>query len=227
MRVAIVALGPSWHDYVHLTEAAGGRHALFDQTWVINSFGNVLDHDMVWHMDDIRVQEARAAAGNTKIANMLAWLKKHPGPIMTSRAYEDYPGTVEYPLEAVINGTGNAYFNSTPAYAVAYAIFKGATSITLAGIDFTWPNAHEAESGRACVEYWLGRAAQRGIEVHAVASSTLFDAREPHKRFYGYDTRDVKLDIVDGKAKVSFTDKQAPTAEEIEQRYDHGLRVVA
>ena len=77
MRLAIVALGPSWHDYVHLTEAAGGRHAIFDQTWVINSFGNVLDHDMVWHMDDIRVQEARAAAGNVKIANMLAWLKKH------------------------------------------------------------------------------------------------------------------------------------------------------
>lgn len=222
MRVAIAALGPSWVDYVNVVEAEGGRHALFDQTWVVNTFGDVLDHDMVWHMDDIRVQEARAAAGNAKIGAMLSWLKTHRGPVMTSRAYEDYPGAIEFPLEDVINTTGSAYFNSTPAYAVAYAIYKGAKAISCFGMDYTWPNAHEAESGRACVEFWLGRASQLGIEVRVGASSTLMDSREPlARRFYGYDTRDVAMTVEDGRARVTFSEKTPPTAEEIEARYDH------
>jgi hypothetical protein len=45
---------------------------------------------------------------------------------------------VEYPLEDVINSTGMVYYNSTAAYAVAFAIHIGATQISLHGFDFTY-----------------------------------------------------------------------------------------
>jgi hypothetical protein len=208
-RVALVALGPSHKDYLMKTEIAGGRANLYD---------------LIWHMDDMRVQEARAEAGNSKIKGMLNWMKKHPGPIMTSRAYADYPGLIEYPLQHVIRSTGTAYFNSTVAYAVAYAIHIGVKEMSLFGVDFTWPNVHAAEAGRACVEFWIGQAMARGMIIHIAESSTLMDAVEPEaRRFYGYDTREVRISAPDGRPKVSFIEKPAPSAAEIEQRYSHNV----
>ena len=226
-RVAIVALGPSGKTYVDVTEGAGGRHVLFDETWVVNTYGDVLACDMVWHMDDVRIQEARARDNpDGKIARMLAWLKTHPGPVMTSRAHPDYPGLIEFPLEDVINSTGGAYFNSTVAYAIAYAIHIGVEQLSIFGVDFTWPNAHEAERGRACCEYWLGRAMQRGMMIHIAQNSTLMDACvPPDQKFYGYDTLDVKMEVEEGRAKVELTPRdEVPSAAEMEARYDHSRR---
>ena len=62
-------------------------------------------------MDDVRIQEVRAAAApQSNIANMLAWMRRHPGPILTSRIPEPnaYPGLVAFPLEPVINALGYA-----------------------------------------------------------------------------------------------------------------------
>lgn len=224
MHVAIVALGPSADTYYRMAESQGGRRAFCDETWCINSNGDILSCDRIFHMDDMRVQEARAAAGNAKIGSMLDWMRKHQGPIYTSKVYPEYPGLVEFPLEEVINSVGTAYFNSTPAYAFCYAMYMSVTRISLFGIDFTWPNAHEAERGRACVEYWIGRAMQRGIGIFVAPNSTLLDANMPASdRFYGYDARtpNVVFDAEAMRASVSFVEKPIPTAEEIERRYDH------
>jgi hypothetical protein len=176
-------------------------------------------------MDDVRIQEIRAkAAPDSNIAAMLCWLKTHPGPIITSRAHPDYPGLVEFPLEAVLNEFQFDYFNSTAAYAVVYAIHLGVEKISIFGNDFTYPNAHDAEKGRACVEFWLGIAAARGIKISLPQTTSLMDAvmgREA--RLYGYDTVDVVFhDQGDGTVKIECTEKQRlPTAEEIEESYDH------
>jgi hypothetical protein len=228
MHIAIVALGPSSLQYIQMVESLGGRHAYCDQTWVINTYGNVLDHDLVFHMDDVRVQEIRAKANPTgKIARMLEWLKTHHKPVVTSRTHPDYPALEAFPLEAVVNTFGSIYFNNTAAYAIALALFRGARTLSLFGIDFTWPNAHEAEKGRACCEYWLGRAQALGVQLHIADSSTLMDSSAPFEnRLYGYDTLHVDLAINDGKARIKFTpkpDDQLPTAAEIEHRYDHSL----
>ena len=228
MHIAIVALGPSSLQYIKIVESLGGRRAYCDETWVINTYGNVLDHDLVFHMDDVRVQELRAKANPTgKIARMLEWLKTHPKPVITSRPHDDYPSLVGFPLEDVVNKFGSVYLNNTAAYAIAYALYKGATELSLFGIDFTWPNAHEAEKGRACCEYWLGRAQALGVQLHVADTSTLMDSSAPFAgRLYGYDTVNVDLAIVDGRAKITFSpkaDDQLPTAAEIERRYDHSL----
>jgi hypothetical protein len=47
------------------------------------------------------------------------------------------------------------------------------------GCDFTYPKAHDAEKGRGCVEYWLGFARARGIEILLPANTSLMDSCEP------------------------------------------------
>jgi hypothetical protein len=177
-------------------------------------------------MDDVRIQEIRAAAKpNSNIDHMLEWMKGEGPPIMTSRTHQDYPRLIEFPLESVLNHLGGlAYFNSTAAYAVAYAIYRQFDTIFLFGMDFTYPNSHDAEKGRGCVEFWLGYAHSLGIKVRVAHSSTLMDAREPlQHKLYGFDTLDVKLTrSPDGNLVAEYQEiSNLPTAEEIEHRYDH------
>ena len=229
-HVAIVGLGPSCATFFEMTRRLGGVSAYCDEVWGINAIGDVLRCDRVFHMDDLRVQEARAAAkpdGN--IAAMVTWLKRHPGPVYTSVVREGYPGLVAFPLQDVLNAKadsngGAPYFNSTAAYAVAFAIHIGVQRLSLFGLDYTLANSHHAEQGRACVEFWLGIAAARGVEITVPETSSLLDAcATDRERLYGYDCVDVHLeDRADGGVRVSMTERdQVPSAAEIEARYDH------
>lgn len=223
-HVVILGMGPSLELYVDTVKRLGGRKAFSDEVWSINALGDIIQCDRVFQMDDLRVQEARANANpNSNIDWMVRWLKRHQGPVYTSRLYPEYPGLVAYPLEDVVNSTGQAYFNSTAAYAVAYAIHLGVKKISLFGCDFTYPNAHHAEKGRACVEFWLGLATAQGIEIGVPENSSLLDMIEGHDaHFYGYDAVTVGLeDAEDGGTKITFTEREIPTAEEVERRYDH------
>lgn len=224
-HIALLGLGPSVDQYLDYTKRLGGRSAFCDEVWAINALGNVLDCDLVFHMDDIRIQERRAEADPTSnIAAMVRWLKTSKVPVVTSRAHPDYPALVEFPLEDVLNNLQHDYFNSTAAYAVAFAIHIGATKISCFGFDFTYANSHQAEKGRACVEFWLGVAKARGIKLSMPKTTTLMDALGERKdRLYGYDTVDVVFDIQqDGSVKLQFKPlDEIPTAEEMEKRYDH------
>lgn len=224
-HICILGLGPSLEQYVDLVKRLGGRSAFCDEVWAINALGNVLDCDLIFHMDDIRVQLNRAAAApSSNIAALTKWLKTSKVPVVTSRKHEDYPALVEFPLEDVLNNLQHDYFNSTAAYAVAFAIHIGATKISMFGMDFTYPNSHQAEKGRACVEFWLGMAKARGIKLSMPKTTTLMDALSERKdRLYGYDTVEVVFDVqADGKLKLVFKPlDEIPTADEIEARYDH------
>ena len=147
--IAIIGLGPSSGDYLDMIKRQGGRRGTFDQVWTINAMGDCLNCDVVFHMDDVRIQEIRAAARpQSNIAAMLQWMRTCQVPIVSSRAHPDYPSIVEFPLEAVLNDVGHAYFNSTAAYAVAFAIYADATEISIFGMDFSYANVHDAEKGR-------------------------------------------------------------------------------
>lgn len=225
-HVAIIAHGASLLQYIWIAKGRGARVKLADETWAINAVADVIVCDRIFHMDDIAIQEIRAAANpDGNIAAMLPWLKKHPGPIYTSIVRDGYPGMVPFPLEDVINNLGYAYFNSTAAYAAAYAVHLGVEEISMWGCDFTYPKAHDAERGRGCVEYWLGQAMARGIKVSLPQRTSLLDSIdiEPDDlKLYGYDM--VKLAAIEdeaGHVTIAMTPKPAPTAEEIEARYDH------
>lgn len=222
--VAIVAMGKSAATYLRLCANAGSRHRVADETWAINAMGGVIAHDLLFHMDDCQVQEQRAARNpQGNVAGMLDWLREHPG-FMTSRALPDYPGAIEFPLDEVINAIGSTYFNSTVAYAVAYAIYLGVEKISLFGVDYSYADSHKSEAGRGCVEFLLGLAAARGIQVEVASDSTLLDANvDPRIRPYGYDAFDVSFDkTADGRLCVIREPRdELPTPEEIEKRYRH------
>jgi len=224
-HVAILGMGPSLDTYTGLCKRAGGRKNYCDETWAMNALGDVIVADKIFHMDDVRIQEIRAKARpESNIAAMLRWMKTHPGPIITSRTHPDYPGLVAFPLEAAINLAKLDYFNSTAAYAVVYAILIGVKKISLFGCDFTYPNAHHAEKGRGCVEFWLGFARARGIDIVVPKNTSLLDALAPQaERCYGYDTLDIKsMQAKDGHVTVAFSErKKIATAAEIEASYDH------
>lgn len=226
-HVVILGMGPSLEGYVDLVKRLGARRVFADEVWAINGVADVVQCDRVFHMDDVAVQEIRAAAQpNGNIAPMLGWLRTHAGPIYTSVPRDGYPGLVAYPLADVINATGHIYFNSTVAYAVAMAVAVGASKISLFGIDFTYPSAHKAEKGRACVEFWLAIALERNIEVGIGEKSTIFDTIEGGVRnLYGFDAMDVTIEQQrDTTVAVKMTPKPVlPTAEEIEAAYDHGV----
>jgi hypothetical protein len=224
MHVAILGLGPSVRQFLELTKRYGGRRAFCDEVWGINALGDVFACDRVFHMDDVRIQEIRAAAKpESNIAEMLKWLKTATVPVVTSRAHPGYPGLVEFPLADVLTDMPMGYFNSTAAYAIAYALHAGAKKITCFGMDFTYPDAHDAEKGRACVEFWLGVAAERGVQISLPKTTSLMDAMNPQAlRFYGYDCVDLKMTHDGERINVDFVERAAlPTAEEIEAAYDH------
>jgi len=224
-HVAICGIGPSLNQYVEVTKSLGGRRAYCDEVWGVNCLGDVFACDVVFHMDDVRIQEIRAEARpGSNVAHMVDWLKGYRGPVITSRAHEDYPGLIEFPLEAVLNDLGHDYFNNTVAYAIAYAIHIGVKKLSIFGCDYTYPNAHDAEKGRACVEFWLGYARARGINLVIAKTSSLMDALyDRAERLYGYDTVDVAVNVQDdGSVQVEMAEREKlPTADEIEARYDH------
>jgi protein-L-isoaspartate O-methyltransferase len=228
-HIAILGLGPSLDQYVEITKRLGGRHRFCDETWVINALGDVFACDLVFHMDDVRIQMIRAdAAPASNIAALLDWMKHSKIPIITSRSHPDYPSLVEFPLEDSLNNLGHDYFNSTAAYAVAFAIHIGATTISLFGLDFTYESHKHAEKGRACVEFWLGQAHARGIKINLPKTTSLLDSYHSRaSRLYGYDCVDVAFNSQeDGTVKLEFTNKTTlPTAEMIEKNYDHSAPI--
>ncbi len=225
-HVAIVALGPSSLGFIRAAETAGGTKAFCDECWGINMVGGVLQVDRIFHMDDLKIQELRIEYGSPiaeKLKGQLAWMKTTDVPIYTSRAYKDYPSSVDYPLEDVIRSCGVPYFNNTSIYAICYAIHLKVKKISLFGYDFTYPDVAAAETGRGCCEFWVGRAMKAGIEVQIAPDSTLLDTCLPHsKRFYGYDTIDLNVEIRDGDVTVVKKPRLVPrNIEELERSYDH------
>lgn len=209
MKVAILAQGASW---------AGVRDAVVDEVWAINMMALKYPHNLLFHMDDCRVQEARALT-NSDMQILVDVLQSHPA-FYTSTVYPEYPGARAFPLEDVVNTLGTTYLNSTAAYAVAFAIFAGVTELHLYGLDFSYPHAHRAEAGRGCVEHLIGIAMERGITVVIPPDGTLMDACVPAaNKPYGYDAHDVTFRRVGQRTFVDMTPKPIPTAAEMEARY--------
>lgn len=224
MHVTILGLGPSVRQYLELTKRVGGRHAYCDETWCINALGDVFACDRIFHMDDVRIQQIRATARpESNIARMLDWLRTTKTPVVTSRAHADFPALEEFPLAEVLTRFPMGYFNNTAPYAVAYALLKGATKISVYGCDYTYENVEHAEKGRACLEYWLGMAAEMGVAIVLPKTTSLLDAyHTPADRFYGYDTLDLEFVRGESGIEVKRTPKLAlPTADQIERSYDH------
>lgn len=201
--VAIVAMGPSHRDYLDECIDGKGRLSVADETWAINAMAGIIEHDRAIIMDDLPYFAKAARDINPGLKGYASWLKDHKGPIYTQKVYPEFPGSVEYPLQDVLNTIKYAYLNNTSSYALALAIHMGVKHIKLYGFDFTYPdNRGFAEAGRACMEFWIRDATWRGIKVTIAKSCSLCD-QALGRPLYGYSVPP-KIEQVDGVFKVKL-----------------------
>lgn len=185
--VAVVAMGSSHRDYLDECLAQSSRWKVADETWAINAMAGVIQHDRAFIMDDLPYFQKQARTA-PHLAGYQDWLHKSMAPIYTSEPHPEFPASVRYPIEDVVKLLGFSYFNTTVAYAVAYAIYIGVKEMRLYGMDFTdKENKAFSEAGRACVEYWLRDAAWRGIKVYLPKNTSLCD-QAAGRVLYGYST---------------------------------------
>jgi hypothetical protein len=195
-------MGPSRTDYISECISKSSRFQVADETWAINAMGGIIQHDRLFVMDDLPYFHKVSKETNKPLIGYNDWLHKHPGPIYAQKAYKEFPGAVEYPLEDVLNVIQYPYINNTTAYALCYAIYLGVKHIKLYGMDFTYANNRGfAEAGRACIEHWIRDACWRGIKVTIAPSSTLMDTH--NRQFYGY-SKQPTVTKVEGKYRVTY-----------------------
>ena len=189
MKIAIVGLGGSYSDYI----AARIRSEKFDEIWGINCVGGIIHVDKTIMMDPVsRFLDTEDAGSQTEIARH--FLRTNTKPIITCEMDERVKHLHPYPLEEVVKELKICYFNNTVPYAIAYAIWVGATHLCLYGLDYTYKNVSMAEAGRACTEFWCAIATTRGIKIEVAHNSGLLDTNVPeNEKLYGYHRLDDPL----------------------------------
>jgi hypothetical protein len=171
-KINILAMGSSRGDFEQLRLMEQRPEVLVDaEIWGINYMGAVTRLDRVIHIDPVHPY-----LGHAPVKDMCDYALKDGIPFYTSHPHRMYPNHVVYPFDHVVRNIGTYYLNGSVAYALALAIAEGATEIGMWGADFSYPNAHVSESGRANVEFLMGLAMARGIKVFVAQSSTLMDA---------------------------------------------------
>jgi|TARA_S200002703_G_scaffold62231_1_gene54108 hypothetical protein len=225
--VAIVGLGKSWFDY----NLAKSHSVKFDEVWAINAVASVIFHDRVFMMDPpSRFLDTQDAGGQTDCMKEL--LTNHNKPIYTCENDARCKNLVEYPVQEIVKETNCHYLNNTVAYAVAFAYWNDVANIKLFGIDFTYKNnLYFAEAGRACVEFWLVKCMEKGIQVEVASSSSLLDTNIPgEQRLYGYHRLKDPYVPVEGKdglevKKISeLRVQKKQILPQIADRYDSHLK---
>lgn len=120
-------------------------------------------------------------------ARELAWLAACTVPCYLLTPDPRVPSGIGYPLEWVLERTGGRrYFTCTFAFQIALALAEGFKEIGLWGVDLDLGTARERLVEKPCVEYWLGLAEGRGVNILLPSGSTLL-SRDFQ---YGYDYHD-------------------------------------
>ena len=163
-RLAILANGKSLENFA-------GNHVLYkhDAVWGLNqqaAYKNMrLDRCFV--MDDLKLRMPYYAGHD-----FTEWLKSYELPIITSRAYPEWPTSKSYPIKEIAHYFGlplGISMYSTPDYMIALAIFEGFTHIDLFGVDMLEDRYPEM---RMATAQWIGAAHARGVLVRTFAGSS-------------------------------------------------------
>ncbi|MFH1602728.1 MAG: hypothetical protein ABIH03_02350 [Pseudomonadota bacterium] len=130
-------------------------------------------------------------------------------PVVMQKKYAGIPRAVRYPIEAVSAYFGGCrYFNSTVAYMLAFAIFlERFKRIMLAGVDYDIRIRHEFMYERPNLEFWIGWAFAKGIDVVFPDQSTIMTTA-PGVRglMYAYD----QTEILRLQAKAADAEPELP-----------------
>lgn len=102
------------------------------------------------------------------------WLRQAQIPVYMWDHYDEYPTSLRFPKDEVIDLIGRRYFTNTIAWLIGHALLEGVTEIAVYGVDMA--QGTEYASQRPSCEYLLGIAEGRGVRVHIPGSSDLLKA---------------------------------------------------
>ena len=118
---------------------------------------------------------------NVEGTDHAGWIRDAPIPTYMMDAHSEFPNAVRYPIERVIEDAGIDYFTSTVAFEVALAMAEGFKEIALFGIDLIVGTEYSVQ--KANLEFWLGMAHARDINVRIPTASALL--KQAYR--YGYE----------------------------------------
>jgi hypothetical protein len=114
-----------------------------------------------------------------------------------------------YPYEQIVKEFGTDYFSDTICYMLAYAIYRGYDRIYMYGVDMMTTGEYWEEKGG--VEYWIGFARGKGIEVITQKESELMKTitGKPYGQPITLEDIDPegRLKFIDGKFVMEVTDE--------------------
>lgn len=117
----------------------------------------------------------------TRKPEHLNWLKNiNIVPVMMQKAFPDIPNSIEYPLEEILKKFKRRYYLCTMNYQIAYAIMQGYKEIIMAGFNMMMTDDFIQKWS---VEYYLGRAEQKGINLIFPEGCDLLTS----PKLYGYE----------------------------------------
>lgn len=103
--------------------------------------------------------------------NYFIWLTQNQDKLYISDKCDLYPSANIIDWQSLTRKHGK-YFTSSIAWMMAIALEQSSLSdIYLCGVDLLQQEEYQVQ--RPCVEYFIGKARERGIEVHIQPSSTL------------------------------------------------------
>lgn len=195
MKVAILANGETVKNF---TKRLSHLPRKYDQVWALNQQATWqgIDIDKCFVMDDLKFRMPFYAG-----YEFCEWLKTYDKPIITSRAYPEWPTSESYPIEEIAHYFGlplGIAMYSTPDYMIALAIYMGATHIDCFGIDMA--DERGPYEMRAATAAWLCVAMARGVLVRTFVGSWFQFFTHPGQvmecGLYGYVQRPRIEDLV-------------------------------
>jgi len=149
------------------------------EIWLLNEapqwLGIRWDGCMQLHRPEIYESKTNFASQLRKIDHW-AWLQEDHGPdkrIWTYPKDERIPNSVEYPLEGVLGMIPFRYLRSSPAEALALAIYLGYTTVGLWGAELTSNTEYAYQSTN--MAFWIGFALGRGVDFQLHCWESEFD----------------------------------------------------
>ena len=196
MKLAILANGDTVKQYIQRNTADLGRR--YDQVWGLNQQAawKGIELDRCFIMDDLKMRMPFYSG-----YDFCDWLKTYPKPIITSRAYPEWPTSEDYPIKEIAHYFGlplGVCMYSTPDYMIALAIYEGFTTIDMYGVDMT--DLSEVMEMRGAKAVWIGAAMARGVLIRTFAGSFYQYFTNPgvvmEAGLYGYAGRPRMEDLV-------------------------------
>jgi len=172
-KVSIVGKGSGWWDAPEEGEVWGVNDLCLVREGLTLTFEL---HDIGERFDPAIYEKGTIKAFEEQIEK----INRLNIPTMIQKKHGAFPNGIVFPLDKM----PFRYFTSSIAYMIAYAIYKKVDSIDIYGVPLYGGGEHEAQ--RPCLEFWIGYAMGKGIEVTIHKPSCLLSS-VPSYGIYAYD----------------------------------------